>query len=412
MSSSYGDPSSLLHKHAIVVPKRMTGRTTVIVTLGLPPLAAAGADRTIFSTAGRRKLSLSSASSQAYLARIAAAQRRAIASLRRAIPSAEILRRYRIILNGFATSVPASELPRLLRLDFVRRVYPSHSYTLSMNRGPAVIGAPAFQALTGATGAGVKVAVVDDGIDAKHPFLDPAGLSFPAGFPKGVPGFTTPKVIAARAFFGENSTSEARQPLDESHSFHGTFVAGVIAGTANTTAPASTNTCVLASGGCHPAVSGLSGVAPRAWLGNYRVFSAQDPFGNCCSANTPEIAAAFESAVADGMDIINFSGGGTQSDPSTDALIEAVANVAKAGVVPVISAGNDRELFGLGTVGSPSTAPDAISVAATANQHVFGNELTMRSPAVAGPPSPSCRPQEECCRPGARTTSSYGTSAP
>jgi minor extracellular serine protease Vpr len=368
------------------LPRPATGRTTVIVTLVLPPLAAARPDRGPFGTLGRRKINVVSASSRAYLARIAATQNRAIASLQRAIPSAHVRRRYRILLNGFAATLPATELPHLLRLGFVNRVYPSLSYRLSMNRGPGVIGAPAFQALTGAKGAGVKVAVVDDGVDTKHPFLSADGFSYPPGFPKGTRGFTTPKVIAARAFFGENSTSEARQPLDESQSFHGTFVAGVIAGAANTTAPASTATCVVASGGCHPAVSGLSGVAPRAWLGNYRVFSAQDPFGNCCSANTPEIVAAFESAVADGMDIINFSGGGTQSDPSTDALIAAVANVAKAGVVPVISAGNDRDLFGLGTVGSPSTAPDAISVAATANQHIFGNALEMRSPAMAGPP--------------------------
>ena len=67
--------------------------------------------------------------------------------------------------------------------------------------------------------------------------------------------------------------------------------------------------------------------------------------------------AAFESAVADGMDVINFSGGGPQSDPANDAMIETVRNVAAAGVVPVIAAGNDRDDFGLGTVGSPGLGP-------------------------------------------------------
>ena len=75
------------------------------------------------------------------------------------------------------------------------------------------------------------------------------------------------------------------------------------------------------------------------------------------------------------MDVINFSGGGPQADPRTDILIEAVANVVRAGVVPVISAGNDRDFFGLGTAGSPATAPDAISVGAVANAHVFGASL-------------------------------------
>ena len=44
--------------------------------------------------------------------------------------------------------------------------------------------------------------------------------------------------------------------------------------------------------------------------------------------------------------------------------------------MPVISAGNDRDFFGLGTVGSPSTAPDAISVAAVTNAHTFAPALT------------------------------------
>jgi hypothetical protein len=61
-------------------------------------------------------------------------------------------------------------------------------------------------------------------------------------------------------------------------------------------------------------------------------------------------------------------------------LIEAVRNVVRAGVVPVISAGNDRDFFGLGTAGSPATAPDAISVGAVANAHVFGASLQVVSP--------------------------------
>jgi subtilisin family serine protease len=60
--------------------------------------------------------------------------------------------------------------------------------------------------------------------------------------------------------------------------------------------------------------------------------------------------------------------------------VEAVRNVAAAGVVPVISAGNDRDEYGLGSAGSPGTAPDAISVAALSNSHVFAPALTVTSP--------------------------------
>ena len=93
--------------------------------------------------------------------------------------------------------------------------------------------------------------------------------------------------------------------------------------------------------------------------------------------NTPEIVAAFESAVTDGMDVINFSGGGPQTDPLSDALVEAVKNVAAAGVVPVISAGNDRDDYGVGSAGSPGSAPDAISVAALSNSHVYAPALAV-----------------------------------
>ena len=84
------------------------------------------------------------------------------------------------------------------------------------------------------------------------------------------------------------------------------------------------------------------------------------------------------------MDVINFSGGGPEPNPASDALIDAVDNVAAAGVVPVISAGNDRDDFGLGSIGSPSNAPDAISVAAVSNVHVFGPELNVTA---AGAPA-------------------------
>ena len=358
-----------------------SGRTRVIVALSQPPLAEV-APRSAYSKVGtRRKLNIASSFSEAYLARLETTQDRAISALRTAIPQAKVSRRYQVLLDGFAVSLPYSQLPRLLASGIGKKVYPSLRYTMSLDRGPSVIGAPQFSTLTGATGEGVKVAVVDDGVDSEHPFLDPTGFSYPPGFPKGPAGGTTPKVIVARGFAGTGASGAV---LDREKSFHGTFVAGVIAGKANTDVKAGVpGICQQSSGGCHPAVSGLSGVAPRAYIGNYRVFNTPLPLGGCCSGTTPEIVAAFEAAVRDGMDIINFSGGGPQSDPRTDALIPAVANVVRAGVVPVISAGNDRDYFGLGTAGSPATAPDAISVGATANSHIFTPSFVVTSPAVS-----------------------------
>ncbi|HUG65576.1 MAG TPA: S8 family serine peptidase [Gaiellaceae bacterium] len=363
--------------------ERADNRVRVIVTLEGPPLAAATSARRLPGFGPNVKLNLASSFSRSYLTRLESAQARAIASIRRAIPEAVVSRRYQVLVNGFAVSVPYERLPELLEVEAAERVYPSYSYRLNMNRGPSVLGAPAFGVATGARGDGVKVAVVDDGVDHEHPFLDPAGFSYPAGFPKGAAGSTTPKVIASRGFAGPGASST---PLDRDNSFHGTHVAGVIAGVKTDIEAGRQGICVEAQGGCHPAVDGLEGVAPRAHIGNYRVFNvpAPAPLGGCCSANSPEIVAAFEAAVRDGMDIINFSGGGPQADPRTDVLIEAVSNIVRAGVVPIISAGNDRDFFGLGTAGSPATAPDAISVGAVANGHVFGPAMTVVAPGGLG----------------------------
>ncbi|HUJ92148.1 MAG TPA: S8 family serine peptidase [Gaiellaceae bacterium] len=345
-----------------------SSRVRVIADLQLPPLAAASG-RGLFSAGAHRRLLVGSASSRAYLAREARAQARAVAALRRAIPSARVGRRFGVLLDGLTVTLPANRLPALVRQRYVTHVYPSVQYTMALDTSPAVIGADVLRQATGADGTGIKIAVVDDGIDQTNPFFNPAGFSYPAGFPKGDTSMTTPKVIVAKVFPGPNSGKAGHLVVDPNSSFHGTHVAGIAAGDSGTTAPA---------GPDHPMVTGLSGVAPRAWLGNYRVFTVPTPIGHV--ANTPEIVAAFEAAVSDGMDVINFSGGGPQIDPANDALVEAIHNVAVAGVVPVIAAGNDRDDFGTGSAGSPGTAPDAISVAAVSNSHVFAPALDVVAP--------------------------------
>ena len=274
---------------------------------------------------------------------------------------------------GITVSLPATKLPALVRLRSIAAVYPSVAYTLALDRSPSVIGADVLQQQRGADGTGMKIAVVDDGIDQTNPFFDPTGFTYPQGFPKGGKKWTTPEGDRRPRVPGPERGHRDGSRSIRASSFHGTHVAGIAAGDSGTTAPA---------GADHPKVTGLSGVAPRAWLGNYRVFTVPTPIGHV--ANTPEIIAAFEAAVKDGMDVINFSGGGPQIDPANDALVEAIHNVAAAGVVPVIAAGNDRDDFGLGSAGSPGTAPDAISVAAVSNTHVFAPALDVTAPAAPG----------------------------
>jgi minor extracellular serine protease Vpr len=363
----------LRHGTIAIPPASLRGKTSVIVALGLPPLAAAYGNGYAYK-AGERQLDVTTGASKAYLARVDAAQRVAIARLKQAIPQATVSWRYRIVLDGFAVTLPETRLPQLLGMGYAH-VYPSMRYTLDLDESPAIIGATQLEQATGASGAGIKIGVVDDGIDETNPFFNPSGYSYPPGFPKGNTAYTTAKVIVARAFPGPGSGPGGQLPLDRQASFHGTHVAGIAAGNAGTTA---------SPGRDHPTVQNLSGVAPKAWLGNYRVFNVPAPLVGGDFAETPQIVAAFESAVADGMNVINFSGGGPESDPAQDAMIPVVRNVAAAGVVPVIAAGNDRNDFGMGTVGSPGSAPDAITVAAVTSDHYFGQLLTVLSPTLQG----------------------------
>src|SRR5262249_33136058 len=146
----------LLHG-AIPLPAAGTqGKVRVIATLGLPPLAQAF-DSGLGYRPGQPQLEVATSASQRYLAQIDAAQRVAVARLRTAIPQARVSYHYRVVLDGFAVTLPATQLPRLLGLGFLSHVYPSLRFTESTNRSPSVIGATQLEAATGASGAGIKI---------------------------------------------------------------------------------------------------------------------------------------------------------------------------------------------------------------------------------------------------------------
>jgi hypothetical protein len=262
--------------------------------------------------------------------------------------------RFGVVLNGFAVVVPRSELAKLSRIARAQ-VWPSIGYHTLLDRTPQIIGAPTIWGPTLATaGQGQKIAIVDDGIDQTHPFFAPTGYTYPAGFPKGQTAYTTPKVIVARAFAPASPAyANAKLPFDPELSDHGIHVAGIAAGNNNT-----------------PTRSGafrLSGIAPRAYLGNYKALGIPSEFG--ANGNSPELAAAIESAVRDGMDVINLSLGETEIEPTRDLVAKALNAAADAGVVSAVSAGNDFGELGFGSITSPANAAKAISVAASSGGH-------------------------------------------
>ena len=86
--------------------------------------------------------------------------------------------------------------------------------------------------------------------------------AYPAGFPKGDTRFTSPKIIVARAFAPPGTTyANASLPFDPKESEHGTHVAGIAAGNHGTPAAGTV----------------ISGIAPRAYLGNYKALTVPTP---------------------------------------------------------------------------------------------------------------------------------------
>ena len=347
--------------------------TEVVVTLRSPPLA----------TFGRSLLSARHAS---YLRRLESQQALVSARIEQSIPQSRIRWRYRLIANGLAVVLPRAEISKLARVPGVAAVWPNVRYhSLAARLGPQQVGAdklwgPNFET----AGNGMKIGIIDDGVEATHPYFDPNGFQYPPGFPKGQTQFATPKVIVQRTFTPPSPTWKyATSPFDPTGSFHATHVAGIAAGVH----------------GVQVGPNSLSGVAPNAYIGNYKALTIPTP-GFGLDGNSAEIAAAIEAAVADGMNVINLSLGEPEVEPSRDLVVKAIEGAAAAGVVPVIAAGNDFDEFGYGSVSSPGNAPDAITVAAVDSRNAIADFSS------AGPTPLSLQMKPDVAAPGVDVISS------
>lgn len=360
-----------------------------MVTLAAPPLAEAIHESRVLSARVRLgRLDLRSPTSVDYLRALNAVQTRVAARIVSDVPGARITWRYQVVADGMAVVLPRDQLERLAQVPGVAEVWPSVTYRPLDDRSPHLIGAdqlwgaPAFTT----AGNGVKIGIIDDGVDQAHPFFDPAGYTMPPGFPKGDVAYTTAKVIVARAFSPPTTTWKyAKLPFDPAESDHATHVAGIAAGDY--------------SPGVLPGRGPLSGVAPKAYLGNYKVLSVPTrSFG--LNGNSPEITAGIEAAVKDGMDVINLSLGEPEFAPSRDIVVAAIDAAADAGVVPTLAAGNDFDEFGDGTVISPASASKGIAVAAATKSLVVADFSS------GGPTPMSLQAKPDVTAPGVDITSS------
>ncbi|KAG9301181.1 hypothetical protein G9A89_012564 [Geosiphon pyriformis] len=197
-------------------------------------------------------------------------------------------------------------------------------------------GVAQVQQTLGFNGKGIKVGIIDSGIDYTHPAF---GNCYKTPSCKIQFGFD----FVGDNFNGSNTPISDDDPLDTCAG-HGTHVAGILA--------------------ADDKVKNFTGVAPGVTLGIYRVF------GCTGSSANDLVIKAMERAYKDGMDIINLSLGGAAGwDQSPDAVVAQRLSQKNLTIVSAIGNDGDQGIFMAST---PSVASSAISVASVDNAKVLG----------------------------------------
>ncbi len=331
-----------------------------LVTLGAEPLTSDSRTR----PAKGRKIDFNSATVKAQRALLSKQRNEYKAWLRAHVPQASVTGEFDIALNAVAVKLGGASLAQVAASPLVRLAqHQGLYYPNAIDPDLAIIQATDAWAQNGGAagaGAGVKVAIVDSGIDDKHPCF--ADTGYPAQTQLGHRGFTNNKVVVAKVF--NNKTPQQRY-TPEAVDSHGTHVAGTVA--------CNFETATAVDGVTLP--YRMSGVAPRALLGNYNVFP-----GAVGNARSEDILNALEAAYADGFDVANMSlGGGARG--VQDLLTVAVDNLDRANMVVAVSAGNEGP--GARTVGSPGSAARALTAGASAVGHAIQHLLDVGGATVA-----------------------------
>lgn len=285
----------------------------------------------------------------------------------------KIIYRYRMLINGVAIVAPTAlaekigELAGVAHLEsagqFSRPVLPKSNQgllgsakSLAARNSTKFIGATEGHA-QGLRGQGVRVGIIDSGIDFTHAMLGGDGLEATfksVNVDQPTPLFPNQKVVGGIDFVGSKYDSGAVEfvnrvpmmdanPMDEGG--HGTHVAGTVAGVGD-------------------GVETYDGVAPDAKLFALKVFGADG------STNDTVVIAALEFAadpngdgdLSDRLDVVNLSLGSGYGNAQV-LYGEAVRNLTKGGVAVVAAAGNSGDAPYI--VGSPGVTEEAFSVAAS-----------------------------------------------
>lgn len=341
------------------------------------------------------KVNKASPDVRAYAAQIGDDQDRV---LQKAGSGVEKIYSYRYGLNGFAARMTEGQAHKLRNLPEVRNVWEDEVRPLATRHSPTFLGLfdaeNGLRSVEGLDGEDVVIGVIDSGIAPEHPGLED---THEADMPRACRsswGETTilgrwlcrryrklPEVVVFEPLEGWNGACEsgdrftgddcnnkligarwfidgalATGPIheDEIHSprdadGHGTH-------TATTAAGVRTDASIFGT-----LIGGIEGIAPRARIAAYKACWLR-PGDTRASCNTSDLANAIDAAVADGVDVISYSVGSSltrTTAPDDLALLAA----ARAGVIPVVSAGNEGP--GFGSIGSPAGSPAVITVAAS-----------------------------------------------
>lgn len=263
-------------------------------------------------------------------------------------------RSYDTLFNGFSVEVDPLNRAKLMRLKGVKALYPveiiNRPATSPLSEaGPDMVaalgltGANIAQNTLGLTGAGIKVGIIDTGIDIDHPAFGGTGTA-------GTTAFPSARVVAGYDLVGDaynaGGTGSALIPVPDDNpddcGGHGTHVAGIVGG----------------NGG------GVLGVAPGVSFGAYRVFGCSG------SSSSDIIVEAMERAYNDGMHVVNQSLGAGRQWPEYPTA-QAATRMVDRGVIMVASIGNNgpggSSPDALYAAGAPGTGKKVIGVASFDN---------------------------------------------
>jgi uncharacterized repeat protein (TIGR01451 family) len=371
------------------LPSGLTGHGTgrYIIRFNEQPLALysgglSGLAATHAGTRGEERLDAAGEASLAYMSFLAERQSERVQAIEGELGRAlRVDYRYQIAFNGIAAALTSKEARRVAGLPNVAAVTPERVRHITTDAGPAWIGAPgiwngsATGGLPGTYGEGIVVGVIDTGIWPEHPsFADIGGDGYDHVNPRSrYYGVCDPLDASYDPTFPCNDKligawNYADGPTDN-HG-HGSHTASTAAGNFVSSRP------VVA-----PSITiyfDFSGVAPHAAV------IAYDACGLTTGCPDAGLIAAIDQAVADGVDVINYSLGGEPFDPWSDPSNQALAAANAAGIFVATSAGNMGP--GSWTIGSPADAPWLTAVGATTHDRQLRSVLAGLSGGDTTPP--------------------------